>query len=293
MKILRATHLGMCFGVRDAIQIALASAQNGPVTVLGELAHNPAVNEALRQGGVKIETDLRRVETRTVIVTAHGASQRTLHAAQQNGHRVVEATCPLVRRAHHALAALVNAGYHPVIVGRKDHVEVRGMTGDLAAFDVILNPEDVSILEERSRFGVVAQTTQPISRVEFLVNLMRRKFPEAEVRFLDTVCRPTKERQSAAEDLARGCDVVVVVGGANSNNTRELAETCRRHGSHVHQIERADQIQSGWLTGARQVGLTAGTSTPDSIIDEVERRLRELAHQINPGDQDEDLARTG
>jgi 4-hydroxy-3-methylbut-2-enyl diphosphate reductase len=282
MKILRATHLGMCFGVRDAIAVALAQTKTGPVTVLGELAHNPDVNESLRRANVQIETQLARVQTRTVIITAHGASQRLIDETQQRGHRVIEATCPLVKRAHWALTALVKAGYHPVIVGRKDHVEVRGMTGDLESFDVILNPEDVSLLNARTKFGVVAQTTQPIGRVQFLVDLMQRKFPDSEVRFVDTVCRPTKERQSAAEDLARQCDVVIVVGGANSNNTRELAETCRLFCTRVHRIEHAGELRGEWFAGAGTVGLTAGTSTPDSVIDAVEQRLNEPVLEHEP-----------
>lgn len=277
MRVLRAIHLGMCFGVRDAIQLALDRAKAGPVTVLGELAHNPAVTETLRQNGVRIETNLARVTTQTVIITAHGASQRAIETTRNAGHRVVEATCPLVHHAHRALATLVNAGFHPVIVGKKDHVEVRGMTGDLQVFDVVLNPEDVSLLPDYPRIGVVAQTTQPIGRVRFLVDLIERKFPESEVRFMDTVCKPTKERQSAAEDLARQCDVVVVVGGANSNNTRELAETCLQFCPKVHRIERAGELRPEWFSGAETVGLTAGTSTPDEVIREVESMLARLA----------------
>jgi len=279
MKILRATHLGMCFGVRDAIQIALARAKTEPVTVLGELAHNPAVSETLRNNGVRIETDLARVATKTVIITAHGASQRAIEATRDAGHRVMEATCPLVQHAHRAIAMLVSAGYHPIIIGKKDHVEVRGMTGDLQTFDIVLNPEDVSLLDSHPRIGVVAQTTQPIGRVRFLVDLIERKFPDSKVRFMDTVCKPTKERQSAAEDLARRCDVVVVVGGANSNNTRELAETCFQFCPKVHRIERAGELRTEWFAGAETVGLTAGTSTPDEVIQEVENALNTFTRQ--------------
>lgn len=277
MKILRAEHLGMCFGVRDAIALALDHSKNEPVTVLGELAHNPDVNRRLRESGVRIETDLGRVQTEAVIVTAHGASQKAIGAAQAAGHRVVEATCPLVRHAHRTLADLVGAGYHPIIVGQRDHVEVRGMTGDLAAFDVVLHPEDVSALCERRRFGVVSQTTQPSSRVQFLVQLIRRRFPGSEVRFVDTVCRPTKERQSSAEALARQCDVVVVVGGRNSNNTRELAETCRKYCDRVHQVETAAELRGEWFENAAVAGLTAGTSTPDPVIEAVAARMQSIA----------------
>ncbi len=119
-------------------------------------------------------------------------------------------------------------GFHPVIIGKRDHVEVRGMTEDLDEFDVVLSEADVASLRERPRFGVIAQTTQPIDRVRQLVRLIRERFPESEVRFIDTVCQPTKQRQNAAVELAQKCDVVIVIGGAHSNNTHELVKTCSR-----------------------------------------------------------------
>jgi 4-hydroxy-3-methylbut-2-enyl diphosphate reductase len=136
---------------------------------------------------------------------------------------------------------------------------------------------DVDALAPRPRFGVAAQTTQPVDRVRALTARIRQRFPDAEVRFADTVCRPTKLRQAAAVDLARQSDVVIVVGGANSNNTRELVETCRRECPRVHHVQSASDLRAEWLEGARTVGLTAGTSTPDRIIDGVDRRLREFA----------------
>jgi 4-hydroxy-3-methylbut-2-enyl diphosphate reductase len=178
--------------------------------------------------------------------------------------------------AHQAIRTLVGGGYHPVIVGQRDHVEVRGLTDDLETFDVVLHERDVLQLEEHPRLGVAAQTTQPIDKVRHLVALMRQRFPLSDVRFIDTVCHPTKQRQSAAVDLARQCDVVIVVGGENSNNTRELVNTCRHHCSHVHHIQTESDIRSEWIAGAGTVGVTAGTSTPDDVIDRVERQLRAL-----------------
>ena len=138
---------------------------------------------------------------------------------------MLEATCPLVHLAHRAVARLVRDGFHPVIIGKRDHVEVRGLTEDLKAFDVVLREAGrAGPCAERPRFGVVAQTTQPIDRVRELVGLMRRRFPDSEVRFIDTVCQPTKQRQHAAIELAQQCDVVIVIGGAHSNNTHELVE---------------------------------------------------------------------
>jgi 4-hydroxy-3-methylbut-2-enyl diphosphate reductase len=227
------------------------------------------------------------VNTQTVMVTAHGASERALERTRALGLNVVEATCPLVHLAHQTIAKLARDGFHPVIVGKRDHVEVRGLTEDLAEFDVVLSEADVLAMRERPRLGVAAQTTQPIEKVRMLVNSLRRRFPNSEVRFIDTVCRPTKQRQHAAVELAQQCDVVIVIGGAHSNNTRELVETCSRHCVRVHHVQTADDLRPEWLEGAGVAGITAGTSTPDDVIDRVEKTLHKLA-----GCQEEHCSRT-
>ena len=225
MNIIRASHLGMCFGVRDAIDLAFEHAEAAPLTILGDLVHNPVVLAALRAKGIAVAADPARVPTDTVAITAHGASERALASTRALGLNVVEATCPLVRVAHRAILALVRDGYHPIIIGQRDHVEVRGLTEDLDAFDVVLDEQDIEALASRPRIGVAAQTTQPLAKVRHLVDLIRRRFPESAVKFMDTVCQPTKLRQNAAVDLARRSDVVIVIGGAHSNNTRELVST--------------------------------------------------------------------
>lgn len=264
----------MCFGVRDAIALALEHADAGPLTVLGDLVHNPTVLSALEARGVAVAQDLAQVHTATLMVTAHGTSDRMLARTRALGLAVVEATCPLVRVAHRAVAALARDGYHVVIVGQREHVEVRGLTGDLDCYDVILEEDDVLALPEYPRIGVAAQTTQPVEKVRHLVGLIRRRFPQSEVRFLDTVCKPTKDRQAAALEMARQADVVVVVGGRSSNNTRELVRTCARFGARVHHVQTEADVRAEWFDGARVVGLTAGTSTPDEVIDRVEARIR-------------------
>jgi 4-hydroxy-3-methylbut-2-en-1-yl diphosphate reductase len=276
MRVLRAQHLGMCFGVRDAIALAFTHGESAPLTVLGDLVHNEAVLAGLQARGIAVARNPLDVKTNRVLVTAHGASERTLARVRALGLETIEATCPLVHVAHQAVRTLVCEGYHPVIVGQRDHVEVRGLTEDLETFDVVLHEQDVRQLEDHPRLGVAAQTTQPIDRVSHLVALMRQRFPQSDVRFIDTVCYPTKQRQSAAIDLARQCDVVIVVGGENSNNTRELVNTCRDHCSHVHHIQTESDIRSEWVVGTGTVGVTAGTSTPGDVIDRVERQLRAL-----------------
>jgi 4-hydroxy-3-methylbut-2-en-1-yl diphosphate reductase len=276
MKIIRAEHLGMCFGVRDAIALALQQAEAEPLTILGDLVHNETVLATLRAKGVAIEQEAVRVNTKTVMVTAHGASERALAQTRALGLNVLEATCPLVRVAHQAVARLVREGFHPVIIGQRDHVEVRGLTGDLDAFDVVLSEEDVRQLKERPRFGFAAQTTQPIEKVRHLVRLSRERFPNSEMRFIDTVCQPTKQRQHAAADLARQCDVVIVIGGAHSNNTRELVRTCELYCGRVHHVQTESDLHAEWFSDTDRVGITAGTSTPDSLIAAVEAWLRNL-----------------
>ena len=277
MKILRATHLGMCFGVRDAIALALDSAAAGPLTILGDLVHNPNVLGALADKGIAMANDVAQVATPTVMVTAHGTSRRNLARTRALGLTVVEATCPLVHVAHRAVAALVRDGYHVVIIGQRDHVEVRGLTGDLDDFEVVLDEAGVERLEEHARIGVAAQTTQSIEKVRHLVGLIRKRFPRSDVRFIDTVCKPTKERQQAAIDLARASDIVIVIGGATSNNTRELVKTCGRYCSRVHHVQTEADLTPAWFRDVHTVGITAGTSTPDDVIDRVEGRIRTFA----------------
>jgi 4-hydroxy-3-methylbut-2-enyl diphosphate reductase len=279
MKIIRAEYLGMCFGVRDAIALALKESNAQPLTILGDLVHNETVLAELRTRGIRIAQDADAVETQTLLITAHGASEKRMAEAKARGHVVMEATCPLVQVAHRAVAKLVAAGYHPVIIGKRDHVEVRGLTEDLSDFDVVISEQDVLALREHPRFGVAAQTTQPIAKVRGLVELIRRRFPGSEVLFADTVCQPTKQRQQAAIDLARQSDVVVVIGGAHSNNTHELVRTCGGYCSRVHHVQTAADLRQEWFEGAGIVGITAGTSTPDSSINEVEAWLHELPRQ--------------
>lgn len=276
MKIIRAEHLGMCFGVKDAIALALETAKHEPLTILGDLVHNETVLAELRAKGIGIEQNAANVATQTVMVTAHGASERTLNETRRQGFNVLEATCPLVHAAHRSLKKLVDENFHPVVIGKRDHVEVRGMTEDLGEFDVVLCAEDVAKLQERPRFGIISQTTQPVEKVRRLVELIRRRFPKSGVRFADTVCQPTKLRQNAAIELAQKCDAVIVIGGAHSNNTHELVKTCLQFCPRVHHVQSASDLYDVWFHPEDIIGITAGTSTPDLVIDAVEELLRQM-----------------
>ena len=293
MKIILADHFGTCFGVRDAIAQAEALAAKGPLTILGELVHNPIVRERLRDQGV-VEASLDAInsiavspmDTRLeadstpsrVMITAHGASDGKRDFWRKRGLEVFDGTCPLVRHAHEQLKQLVCAGYFPVVIGKPGHVEVRGLIEDFPEGCVVETAADIENLPHRARYGIISQTTQPIERVHGLVAAIQHRNPASEVRFVDTVCRPTKDRQLALRKLIVAADVIVVVGGHYSNNTRQLAETCRSAGKWTFHIERPEELKPHWFSADDVVGLTAGTSTLPETVEAVHARLLEMAN---------------
>lgn len=274
MKIKIARHMGLCFGVKDAIQLAEETAQKSPVTIYGPLAHNPAIQNRLTRRGVQFTNNHQTAKTETLIVTAHGTSDKKRSEIREAGFEVKDATCPLVHFAHRSLLELVKGGYYPVIIGNADHIEVRGLTGDLENYTVVLSSSDISRIPNVNRIGIISQTTQPVDRVQELVDSIKTRFTKAEVRFTDTVCHPTKQRQKAAIELGQQSDVVIVIGGKTSNNTRQLSETVSRFCNRVYQIESAEDLSKAWFLPEDVVGITAGTSTPDEtiqpVIDQIE-----------------------
>ncbi len=284
MNIHLARHMGMCFGVRDALRKTHEVAGHGPVTVLGQLVHNPVVSAHLAMLGVregKLD-DVGGAGTERVVITAHGAADGHRRGWRDAGYEVTDTTCSLVRKAHAGLAGLVRAGYFPVVVGKKGHVEVLGLTGDFPEAVVVEGVADLGLLPEGRPLGVVSQTTQPLENVERMVAEIRRARPGVEVRFVDTVCQPTKDRQQALDDLCRECPVVVVVGGRNSNNTRALVGRVQALGAIAHHVETPDDLDGRWFLGIEHVGVTAGTSTLDETVDAVVSRMRILAASVAP-----------
>ena len=278
MKIILAEHFGICFGVRDAIAQAEQFAAEAPLTILGELVHNPIVRERLHAKGVREALlDETRSTSARVMITAHGASDANRARWRAAGFNVADATCPLVHHAHEQLRKLVAAGFFPVVIGKRGHVEVNGLVGDFPEAVVLSSPQDVSRLPLRNRYGIISQTTQPIDFVREIVDLVRRAHPNSEVRFVDTVCKPTKDRQLALRKLIEVADAIVVVGGRASNNTRQLVETCRAAGKRVFHIERPEELQADWFRKIDIVGLTAGTSTLPETVHAVHQRLLQIA----------------
>jgi len=271
MRVTVAKALGTCFGVQDAIDLALDESYRGDLTVVGQLVHNPQTVERLRQNGVQIvdQLDGDAIATKNVMITAHGAPESLRQRAEGIGYRVIDASCPLVLRVHKAIAEFVRAGYHPVVIGQAEHVEVKGIVGDLKDYTVIRDETEIGKLRGRTKIGIVSQTTQQIDFVLDLVEKIREAYPTAEVRFRDTVCKPTKDRQVAVRELAREVDLMVVIGGYNSSNTKKLKLVCDELGVKAYHIERASQLTPEMFEGHEHVGITAGTSTPHEVIEEV------------------------
>jgi len=283
MKIHLASHYGMCFGVRDAIAQTQEIAEIQSATVLGELVHNPVVQKKLDAAGVAIgslDSKPQEIKSEAVVFTAHGVADSVRNSWAETGKKVFDTTCPLVKKAHRSLECLVLAGFKPVVIGTRDHVEVRGLITDFPESIVIIDESEIAnIPGDWQKIGVVSQTTQPVSHVENLVGKIGESRPEGEVKFIDTVCKPTKNRQQALNELAAQCDTVVVVGGNNSNNTRQLANRASDLGAVAFQVETADDLKLAWFAESQHVGVTAGTSTLEETVQEVVAQLEEFTKE--------------
>jgi len=274
MNVTVAPCAGFCFGVRRALKLAFDAAHegNGPMVTLGPIIHNPQVVEKLSDEGLRVVDDLSDIETGTLVVRSHGLPRTVLSAARDRGVEIVDATCPFVKMAQNRAAQLEKEGYAVVVVGEQDHPEVLSITGSLASdATVVTGPDDLGDRPSADRVGIVCQTTQPIERLKAVV--ARLLDSSQEVKVFNTICNATSERQVNALKLAEAVDVMLIVGGRNSANTRRLWEICRDAGSDAYHIETADELEPVWFEGKKEVGVTGGASTPQWIIDEVVRAV--------------------
>ncbi|MFO1053314.1 MAG: 4-hydroxy-3-methylbut-2-enyl diphosphate reductase [Planctomycetota bacterium] len=284
MQVIRATEMGMCFGVRDALAAARTVHDPADTTIYGELVHNEVVQRELSARGFRHlrEDDRdREIGTPAVLITAHGVSDREREALRARGHRLIDTTCPLVAKAHRAALVLAAQGRHVVVLGKKGHVEVRGLCGDLPSWSVVGHLTDVERWPH-AMLGVLCQTTMPESDARRLLDAIEAANPHADIVFADTICEPTRQRIRALRELLGQVDVVVVVGGQHSNNTRQLALAVTRAGKRAVQVTGADDVDPHDFEGCTAVGLTAGTSTQDATIDAVEHVLRALTPSVRP-----------
>ena len=278
MKVEKARELGFCFGVRRTLSIIEGAASRAGIVTLGPIVHNKTVVARLKNLGVGVVDDIGSLKGGLIAISSHGISPETLDKINARGVEVIDTTCPIVRSAQKAARRLARAGFGIIIFGEASHPEVRGLLGWAGRNAIAsMDAEVVSIDSLPRRIGIMAQTTQ--SRVEFtaFVNRLNERLllHSQEIRVINTLCQETQKRQLAAEELAETSDLMIVVGGHNSANTRRLAEVCQ-HNVETHHIENASEIDAKWLMGRRAVGITAGASTPDEAIEQVMRRIKEL-----------------
>jgi 4-hydroxy-3-methylbut-2-en-1-yl diphosphate reductase len=277
MEIVLAKSAGFCFGVKRATQMAFdASSQHEQIHSLGPLIHSPQVVEQLERQGVKVCKQVAEIPEGAVIVRSHGITAKEMHEIEAQRLKIIDATCPFVKKAQEFAAQLSDEGYLLVMVGEADHPEVQGIysyaKGDAV---VITSADEVQSLPNNSKIGIVAQTTQPLDNLQKIVSACLPKAKE--LRVYNTICDATLVRQREARQIAAEVDLMLVVGGFNSANTSRLARLCREQQPCTHHIETAAQLQDGWFNGKSRVGITAGASTPAWIIEEVLRRLKEIS----------------
>jgi 4-hydroxy-3-methylbut-2-enyl diphosphate reductase len=281
MKIIKADVLGMCFGVRDALKIMDDIDRPEDVTIHGELVHNEKVLDALSERGFQMIAEARRRPlplTDAVLITAHGVSEKERARLESAGKRIIDTTCPLVTRAHQAAQKLQADGRHVLVIGKRGHVEVQGIIEDLTSFDIIQSADEVQTYPH-AWLGIMCQTTTPERHADEIRTAIRKKNPHADIRFLDTICHPTKDHQKALDQLIGEVEAMVVVGGNNSNNTRQLVLRCQAAGLRAYHVQGPEDLRPEWFDGIDIVGLTAGTSTLDETIDAVEHALVSISNQ--------------
>ncbi len=284
MQVIKAKELGFCMGVRRAVDMMEeASGELGPLTSLGSTVHNPQVVDRLRSRGVEVIATLDAVDTRPVAITAHGVGPDVVRELEQRGATVVDTTCPIVTRAQQWAKKLTDEGFGVIVFGDPDHKEVRGILGWANGKVVTMRSADEldAPLPDwmPSRVGVLSQTTETEGHfAQFVQKLLSVHMDRiSELRVINTLCNATTSQQAATQDLAQQVDLMIVVGGRESSNTRHLAEVAREQGVETYHVESAAEIDAAWLPGRERVGVAAGASTPDAVIDDVVARLEELA----------------
>jgi 4-hydroxy-3-methylbut-2-enyl diphosphate reductase len=283
MKIYKAKRAGFCFGVKRAIDIAfkIAEEHEGGVYTLGPIIHNPQVIDELREMGVnpvESASGLRGKKVGAVIVRTHGVTQQVMKNLQDKGYNIVDATCPYVKKAQYYAKLLKDEGYQVVVLGSKEHPEVKGIMS-FAGRNVVVVKDASELPKLKQKVGVVVQTTRHVDSLKELLSAIVGQSRELKV--YNTLCSSTTQRLSETEELAKKVDVMVIVGGKNSANTTQLANLCRSLDVPTYHIETASELKKKWFEGAEKVAISAGASTPDWLIHDVEKKIKTYRRKGN------------
>ncbi|HHV78161.1 MAG TPA: bifunctional 4-hydroxy-3-methylbut-2-enyl diphosphate reductase/30S ribosomal protein S1 [Firmicutes bacterium] len=287
-SIIVTKHAGFCPGVRRAISLAhdaVSRAGEHKVYTLGPLINNPVVIDRLSRAGISVVTDPEEASGEILVIRAHGVTPEVLKRAKEHCHVVVDATCPFVARAQEQAAKFASESLPVIVVGDKEHPEVLGIVGNCKEAVVIEEPEQVRALELPNEAGLVAQTTYDQRKLQLVVEELQRK--GVRLHLANTICEATRLRQDEVRELASQCDLMLVIGGASSANTRRLVEIAREAGCTTYLVEGPSEIRAEWLEGRRAICIAAGASTPDDVIKEVTGKVEEITGQSPNPSQEE------
>ena len=277
MEILVAKNAGFCFGVKRAINMAEDCTMDGKgcIHTLGPIIHNPQVVEELEKKGISAVNTVEDVDSGAIIIRSHGVTLQEMKLVKRKGLKIVDATCPFVKKTHDYVELLTKEGYSIVVVGDKEHPEVKGILS-YGGKDIIAagSVDELRGMPRRKKIGIVAQTTQSLQNLQTIVTFCVAR--ASEIKIFNTICNATSVRQDESTKLAGEVGCVIVVGGKNSANTNRLADICRKIQPKTYHIETPEELKKSWFEGIKRVGITAGASTPNWLIESVTETIKRL-----------------
>ena len=278
MKIIVAKDAGYCFGVRDAVNLAYDSAKDhGEVYMLGTIVHNEKVVEDLSKAGAKVIESLDDVPTdKPILFRAHGTAPDTWDQAKNKNLNVIDATCPLVTEIHDEIKKLEAEGRRTIIIGDHGHDEVEGIAAQVESPIIVANIEEAKALRKMKKAGVVSQSTQMIENVQEIINVLMEKV--FDLRFVNTICFPTRRNHEQIKELAVKCDIMIVIGSYTSANSKRLTQLALERNKQSYQVTAAEDLEALWFETCETVAISAGASTPDEIIEDVVNKIKKIGH---------------
>lgn len=282
MKINLAKHAGFCLGVKRALKIALELAKSGScVEMLGDIVHNEVVVKQINESGIKKITALKKGLNKTLLIRAHGCSKDIIKKADKLGYKIVDATCPMVKEIHKIAVEMENKNYRIIIIGDKKHAEVHGIAGQLRKKAIIIDLSETipfAKIRKENKAAVVVQSTQNLEKVLKIVALLKKHIKV--LKFFNTICSPTRLKQKEIKAMPLENDVMLIIGSKASANTKRLFEISKSINKRSYRIQSKDDIRQGWFKGAKTVGITSGSSTPDKTSQEVIRYLNKISGNL-------------
>ena len=279
MKVIIAKDAGYCFGVRDAVSLAHDTAEKfGDVYMLGDIVHNENVVDDLSKAGAKVVDSLAEIpKDKKILFRAHGTKPELWEKAQKAGRDIIDATCPLVHEIHDEVKKLSDEGRQIIVIGDHGHDEVVAIAAQVDKAIVVSNKSEAAKIRRFRRIGVVSQSTQMIENVQEIVNvLMTRAY---DLKFINTICFPTKRNHEQIKELATNCDIIIIIGSYTSANSKRLTKLSKTINSNTYQVTCVDEIDEKWFLNCDKVGISAGASTPDYLISEVAKRIERIKNK--------------